>query len=222
MVAVFGVTGWHMMTAYGLRMMGSGRAAIIAYTMPIWASLFSVIFLKERLRPRLLAGLVLGMAGMVVLLTPDIAAVRQAPTGALLILGAAIAWGAGTVGTKAFDWGIGTKALSGWQFLIGGLPILLVRPFMEPWPDLSQLSPAALGALVYTVLVGLVFCYTSYLFLVRRLPATVAAISILAIPVVGLTSSALLLGEPAGWPELVALLLVLSALALVLLPRRGA
>ena len=72
-------------------------------------------------------------------------------------------------------------------------------------------------ALAYVVFVALVFCYASYIRLVTILPANVAAMSTLAIPVVGVISSALLLGEDIALRELAALALVLSAMALVLL-----
>ncbi len=221
LVALFSVTGWHMLTAYGLRMVGGGRAAIIAYTMPIWAAMLSAGILGERLQRRHLIGLGLGMLGMMVLLGPDLVAIGRAPLGSLLVLGAAFCWGAGTVGVKAFDWGIGTKALASWQLLVGGLPILLFRPLVEPWPDFASFSTSALLATGYTVFVALVFCFTSFIWLVRRLPATVAAISTLAIPVVGVASSAWMLGEQVGMREALSLLLVLSALSLVLLPRRA-
>ncbi len=221
LVALFSVTGWHMLTAYGLRMVGGGRAAIIAYTMPIWAAMLSAGVLGERLERRHLIGLGLGMLGMALLLGPDIVAIGQAPLGSLLVLGAAFCWGAGTVGVKAFDWGIGTKALAAWQLLVGGLPILLMRPLVEPWPDFGSFSTSALLAMGYTVFVALVFCFTSFIWLVRRLPATVAAISTLAIPVVGVASSAWMLDEPVGIREVLSLLLVLVALSLVLLPRRA-
>ena len=221
LVALFSVTGWQMLSAYGLRLVGGGRAAIIAYTMPIWAAMLSAAILGERLERRHLVGLGFGMLGMALLLGPDIIAIGRAPLGSLLVLAAAFCWGAGTVGVKTFDWGIGTKALTGWQLLVGGLPILLMRPFVEPWPDFASFSTPALLAMAYTVFVALVFCFTSYVWLVRRLPAAVAAISTLAIPVVGVASSAWMLGEPVGIREVLSLLLVLAALSLVLLPRRA-
>jgi drug/metabolite transporter (DMT)-like permease len=219
-VAFFSITSWHMLTAYGLRMIGGGRAAIIAYTMPIWAAVLSAGLLGERLQRRHLVGLGLGMLGMVLLLGPDIVAIGHAPLGSILVLVAAFCWAAGTVGIKMWEWGIGTKALTAWQLLIGGIPVLLVRPFVEPWPDFGSVSVPGLLSLGYTTFVALVFCFTAFIWLVRRLPATVAAITTLAIPVVGVASSAWMLGEPVGVREVLSLLFVLGALSLVLLPRR--
>ncbi|MCX8102226.1 MAG: DMT family transporter [Geminicoccaceae bacterium] len=218
-ISFAGVTLWHMLTAYGLLWVGGGRAAIIAFTMPIWATLLSIVFLRERPTAMLGLALVLGTIGLAVLIGPDLARVGQEPLGALLILAAAFVWAVQTVATKAYDWRIGTMALSGWQLLAGGVPILLVWLWLGAWPDPQRVSLEGVLALLYVVFVALVFCFTTFLRIVRLLPAIAASLSTLAIPVVGVASSAWLLGEPVGLRELAALLLVLAAIGLVLVPR---
>ncbi len=219
LLAFFTVTLWHMLTAFALLTIGGGRAAVLAFTMPLWASLLSVLFLGERLRWRQLTALGLGLGGISLLLVPEVGRFGTLPIGYFLMIGAAMCWGIGTVGQKLFDWQVGVLSLSGWQLIIGGVPIVAVWTVLEPSPDLSRLTPLGLIALAYIVLVALVFCFSSYIRLVSLLPANVAAISTLAIPVVGLWSSALLLGEPVGPADALALLLIVSALALVLLRR---
>jgi drug/metabolite transporter (DMT)-like permease len=217
-ISFFGVTLWHMLTAYGLLWVGGGRAAIIAFTMPIWATLLSIVFLRERPTALLGLALVLGTIGLFVLIGPDLARVGQEPLGALLILGAAFVWAVQTVATKAFDWRIGTMALSGWQLLAGGLPIFAVWLRLGDWPDPERVTVQGVLALLYVVFIALVFCFTTFLRIVRLLPAIAASLSTLAIPVVGVASSAWLLGEPVGLRELVALFLVLAAVGSVVLP----
>lgn len=218
-ISFTGVTLWHMLTAYGLLLVGGGRAAIIAFTMPLWATLLSVVFLKERPSRLIVVALFLGMAGLGVLLGPELGRLGAEPLGSLLILLAAIAWAVQTVATKAFAWGIGTMALSSWQLLVGGVPILLVWFALGAWPDFERITVEGVVALLYVVFVALVFCFTAYLRIVRSLPAIVASLSTLAIPIVGVASSAWLLGEAVGARELLALCLVVAAIGLVLLPR---
>jgi len=86
-----------MLIVFGVQQMPAGRSAIIAYTLPVWTFLFSLWLLHEPLSGRKLFGLVLGMCGLAVLLGEEVANVRRAPIGTLLILGAAVAWGFGTV-----------------------------------------------------------------------------------------------------------------------------
>ncbi|MDW8340130.1 MAG: DMT family transporter [Geminicoccaceae bacterium] len=218
-ISFAGVTLWHMLTAYGLLLIGGGRAAIIAFTMPLWATLLSVLFLRERPTFRVVLALVSGMAGLGVLVGPELVRIGREPLGSLLVLAAAFVWAVQTVATKAFEWGIGTMALSAWQLLAGGLPILFVWFVLGAWPDPERVTWEGVLALLYVVFVALVFCFTAYLRIVRSLPAIVASLSTLAIPVVGVASSAWLLGEPVGVRELVALLLVVAAIGLVLVPR---
>ena len=222
LLSLVAITAWHMLTAYGLGLIGGGRAAIVAFTMPIWAMLLSVLFLGEQFDRRKVTALFLGMSGILLLIGSDIGTLGASPFGTLLILTAALCWGVATVGVKALDWRVGTSALSGWMLTIGGIPILIYWLVLVVPPDLSKVTGTGISALAYVTFVALVFCFTSYLRIVRLLPASVAAISTLVIPVVGVLSSALLLGEEVGIGEVLALLAVLSALALVLLGRREA
>jgi drug/metabolite transporter (DMT)-like permease len=216
LVSAFNITAWHLLSAYALINTGSGRAAIIGYTMPLWAAPLSVLLLGARLTLPQGFALLLGMAALVLLIGQDLAVVGSAPLGALLMAAAALSWAIGTVLIKKFAWdGMPVMALTGWQQLIGGLPIVVGWWLLEPVPDLGALSlPSALG-LAYAVFVAMIFCQTAFFKLVSLLPAHVAAISVLAVPAVGVISSAWLLGEPVGLAEAAALLLVVGGLFLL-------
>ncbi|MGH6903212.1 MAG: DMT family transporter [Geminicoccaceae bacterium] len=218
-VSLFNITGWHLFSAYAVLNTGAGRAAIIGYTMPLWASVLGIWVLHTRPTARQGAALLLGMGALVLLMAKDFGAVGATPTGALLMLGAAICWAIGTVLVKKFAWdGLTVTALTGWQQLLGGAPIVIGWWLLEPVPDLAALSlPAAIG-LAYAVLVAMVFCQTAYFKLLSLLPAHVAAISVLPVPVVGVVSSAMILGEPVGPAEIMALALVVGGLFLLVRP----
>lgn len=221
--AFVGVTLWHMFTAYGVMAMGGGRAAIIAFTMPIWTALLSIVFLGERPNLRTGLSLLMGMAGLAVLLAPDFGRIQQAPLGTTMMLAAAMVWGSNNIVIKAYDWPISTMALAGWQLLVGGLPIVVLWLVLEPSADLSHLTWRGVTATLYVCLISLVFCFTTFLVVLRHLPAVAASLSMLAIPVVGLASSAVMLGEPVGVSEVLALMLVLGAMALVTMrPKQNA
>jgi drug/metabolite transporter (DMT)-like permease len=219
LVSLFNITGWHLFSAYALLHTGSGRAAIIGYTMPLWASLLGLWVLRTRPTPRQVAALLLGMAALGLLIIKDFGALGAAPIGALLMLGAALCWAIGTVLVKKFEWGrLTITALTGWQQLIGGVPIVIGWWLLEPMPDLGALSlPAALG-LAYAVFVAMIFCQTAFFKLLSLLPVHVAAISVLPVPVVGVVSSAMLLAEPVGPAEIAALALVVGGLFLLVRP----
>ncbi|HYH36692.1 MAG TPA: DMT family transporter [Azospirillum sp.] len=79
LASLLNVTGWHLGTAFGLTFMGAGRASIIAFTMPVWASLFGVVLLGERLTRARVAGLALGVAGLGFLLVPEVGKIGASP-----------------------------------------------------------------------------------------------------------------------------------------------
>jgi drug/metabolite transporter (DMT)-like permease len=66
-----------------------------------------------------------------------------------------------------------------------------------------------------------VFCYWAWFKIVEMVPVGVSALSTLMIPVVGVFSGMLVLGESPGWNDLAALLLVIAAQATVLVNSRG-
>jgi len=215
-VSLFNITGWHLCSAYGLLNIGSGRAAIIGYTMPLWTSLFSVLILKTSPTGRQLLALMFGMVALATLIGEDLRVVGGAPLGVLFMTMAALNWGLGTILVKKFDWGgMSVMALTGWQQLIGGIPIVIGWLLLEPVPDLADIGWPALIGLGYAIFVAMVFCHTAYFKLVSWLPAHVAAMGVLAVPVVGVVSSAWILGERVGLGELLALALVVSSLFLL-------
>lgn len=218
--ALFNITIWQMFIAAGLRLVGSGEAAVIAFTMPLWAVLLAWLVLGEPLGWRGAAAVALGMAGIVVLMTRDVAALVRAPAGVLMILAGAIGWAVGTLIQKRQRFSLNAMALAGWQLTLGSVPMLAMIPVFEPlrFPDVSA---AAWLALAYTTFVALVFCYSAWFKVVHLMPMTMSSISILLVPAVGVLSGAAMLGEPLGWREILALLFIGTALSLVLiLPAR--
>jgi drug/metabolite transporter (DMT)-like permease len=221
-VALFNITAWHLCSAYGLMRIQAGRGAIIAYTMPLWTVIFGWLMVGEPITRTRMAALALGLAGMVALIAPAAGTLWHAPAGTLLMLGAAAGWAIGTVLTKAQAWTIPTTVLTGWQVVLGGVPIALGAALRlvaagsgDPRFDLAAASSAALLGLAYATLVGALFCHWAWFRLVAMLPAAVAAIGTLGIPIVGLFSRALILGEAVGTGELLALILVVSGLTLL-------
>jgi drug/metabolite transporter (DMT)-like permease len=219
--ALFNVTLWYVCSAGGLALMPAGRASVIAYTMPAWAVLFGILFLGERPTPRRLLGLALGMGAIAVLLFPERHHLAAAPLGVLLIMAAAASWGAGTIVMKRFRWSLGVVALSGWQLVLGGLPIVIAAVAIGPFPGLDRAGPRALLASAYVILAGMIFAQWAWYKVLGQLPADIAALGTLPIPAVGLVSSALVLGERLTLDEAAAAALVIAALALVMRAPRG-
>ena len=216
------VTGWHVFSAFGLTHLGGGRAAIIAFTMPLWAAILSVWWLRERVEPPRLAALLLGLVGLAFLLVDDLARLQAAPVGVMLMLTAALCWAIGTVATKATDWRMSAIVLTAWQLSLGSIPVVIVAFVRGAPTGVETADWIAWTGLAYTTFVAMVICFCGHIRLVTVLPATVAAIGIMAIPIVGLLSSAALLGEPLGLPELAALTFVVGGQAVLFWKPRSA
>jgi len=215
-VTFFNITVWHVCSAAGLKYIEAGRAAIIAYTMPLWATLLSVYLLNERLRGSTIVGLAVGMLGLAALLLPEWDGLMADPRGPLFMLIAAMAWAAGTVGLKYCRFTMPVVSLVGWQLLLGGIPVLIAAPFFDSGIDPTSWSPHAWFGTAYAVLVAMIYCHWAWFKLVRSFSAVTVSINSLAIPVVGVVSSTLLLGEPIGLDVIAGLGLVILAQFLVL------
>lgn len=216
LVALFNITGWHMLSAQGVMRMNASRAVIIGFTMPLWATILSALLLKERISSTRLLALGIGLGGLALLIWPELGAVGATPLGAGFMLGAAVSWAMGTVLIKRTGWNTPTTVLTGWQLLLGSIPVVMGALFLEPLGVSLNVSASAIFALTYIIFFPMIYCHWAYFTLVRIFPASIAAISTLAIPVVGVFSSTLILNESVGISEIVALLLVVTALSIVI------
>jgi drug/metabolite transporter (DMT)-like permease len=221
-LALVNITGWNGLVLFGVREMEAGRSAIIAYTMPVWATLVSLAVLHEPLGKRKAAGLALGMAGMLVLLGDDLRAIERRPFAALMILGAAFVWACGTVLLRKFQPKIPQNTLTGWMMIAGWVPIALAAPLLDPgWRNaLDGLSATAWFAIAYNIALAGTLAHWAWFTLARTLPVAVSSMASLPVPVVGVFAGMLVLGERPGAPEWIALALVLAALVAVLWPAK--
>lgn len=215
LASVLNITSWFMLMAWGADLMNAGHAAILAFTMPVFAAVFGVLFAGERMTWARAAAVLLTCGVVVVILSHDFEALEASQLGVLVTLIGAMNWAIGTLVQKHTAWAIPPMSLAGWQMLIGCTPILIISLITEEF-TYHEASEAAIWASVYLAVVALGFCYVAWFTVVQIFPASVAAIGTLMVPTIGAMSSSLLLDEPFGWREIAALLMVVTAIALVL------
>jgi len=220
-LALLNITGWNMLVAFGLTMIASGRASILAYTMPVLAVPLSVWLLGERLSAPKALGLALGVAGLALLLGEAYKAIGAAPLGSLLVLGAAASWALGAVLQKKYPVAMPAGPYTAWLMLLGGLPIFAGALLLEHPRTLAHIGGGALFGIAYNVLIAFAFAHWAWIKLATSVSVTVFSLSILIIPVVAVLSGVVFLGERPGAAEVAALALVLASLATVLVPSRG-
>jgi drug/metabolite transporter (DMT)-like permease len=222
LLAFLNITAWNILVALGLKMIASGRASILAYTMPALAIPLSVWLLGERLTRGKALGLALGMAGMALLIGDGFVGIGASPLGSLLVLGAAASWALGSVLQKKYPVALPPGPYTAWIMLLGGVPIFIGAALLENLDWIHGVGAAAILGTSYNVLVAFAFAYWAWIKLSTSVSVTVFSLSILVIPVVGVFSGVVFLGERPAWTEILALVLVLGSLASVLFPARAA
>jgi drug/metabolite transporter (DMT)-like permease len=195
--------------------MPTSRAAILTFTMPLWASLFAWLFLGERIDARRAGALALGLIGLGVLAVPfwPVVAAGGVPFGLLYVLGASIFWALGTVFLKGHPVAASPLAVTAWQVAISAVVCAAGMALLEtPYLDLAP--PKALAAFLYHVVFPQGVAYLLWFQLARQVSAAQVSIGTLLIPLFGVAGSVLLLGD---WPtvlDLAGLALILSAVLL--------
>jgi drug/metabolite transporter (DMT)-like permease len=217
------ILAFNLCTAFAQLMMPTSRAAIIAFTMPIWATLLAIPLLGERPGARQAAGLALGMGGMLVLLGPEALRGGGGLLGPSLVLAAAVSWALGTVLMKRRGvWASHAIVVTGWQYALSALPTIVLAAVLEPAPAPGSWHlPTWLG-LGYHLVFSICIAQMLWFVIVRRLTVGQAAIATLIVPVVGVSGSILILGDPLTARVLTALALVVSSVACVMVRRRPA
>ncbi len=221
MIAAFNMAGWNVLAVYGIPLMEAGRAAILGFTFPVWSVMLSAWLLHERITPRKLFGLATGLAAMLLLLGADVHAVGRSPLGALMLIGAAISWSIGLILVKRWPVSLPASSFTAWQMLIAFVPITVAAQLFEAGSfSIVELSPWPFWGVIYNSVVCFIFCYWAFMKIATLAPVSVSSLSILLVPVVGVFSSMLILGERPPWSDFLALALVLMSLATVLIPVR--
>jgi drug/metabolite transporter (DMT)-like permease len=211
----FNVAIFNVCSAYAQVYGTTSRAIVIAYSMPIWASLLARIMLKEKLTAVKLLALGLCAAGLAILIVP--LARTGLPLGALLALVCAWSWAAGTVYLKRAKIAAPILAAAAWQLLFGWLMLVAGMLWFEGLPPLSTLPTPILAWIGYNGFIGMGLAYFLWFVVVERLPAMTASLGSLLVPVVGVIGSAWLVGERPNLSDAIGFALIFSAAACVLL-----
>jgi len=216
--SILNVLSFSLLSVIAMMFAGTGRVAMIAYTMPIWAALFAWLLLGERLTRTRVIALALCIAGMTILIWP--LARTTSVIGLLIAVVIAVSWAAGTVYVKWVRMTGDPVANIAVQLFIALIIVALCLPFVEGKLQLSQASTTALLAAVFAGLMGSGLAYFLWFGVIGRVSAMTASLGVLSAPVIGVVSTAVLLGEIPTAFDIVGYVLIFAASAWVLLPGR--
>jgi drug/metabolite transporter (DMT)-like permease len=208
------VSAWMVLMSLALLFLPAGETALIAYTMPVWASLLAWPVLGERPTVLRALALVMAFAGLAAIMGGSGfgASVAKLP-GILMALGGAFAFAVGTVLAKKLPIRLPPVTAAAWQIGIGCVPITIVGLLIEK-SDWQQVTPLGWWLLAYSTVGQFCIAYVAWFAALSRLPASVAAIGTMAVPVIGVVASALALHEPIGAGQIAALVLTLASVVL--------
>ncbi|TNF62730.1 MAG: DMT family transporter [Burkholderiales bacterium] len=221
LLAVFNMFFWHTLAILAIQSLSSGRAAILGYTMPVFSAMIGALWFSQRLGLRAWGGVAAAALGVVLLLWHEVGVLSSRPTGVLMMLVAASTWALGTQLMRRTRIDAPTLAISFWMTLLTTLWMSLLSVLFErdAW---TVPSPPVWGAIVYNALGVFAFAQVVWLMLARDLPPIASTLSVMMIPVLGVFSGAWWLGEVLHWQDWAAVMLVMTAIAMVLWPPRSA
>jgi drug/metabolite transporter (DMT)-like permease len=188
----------------------SGLAAVLVGTSPFWMAAVEAFMPKgERLTTAVIAGLVLGFGGIVVLVWPELSlatgATRQFIAGVIAL---------GSSFSKRHSRGENVLSTTAYQMLFGGLMMTAVGTAMGEWNDLFFTARTA-SALIYLSTVGAIGGFVAFTYALRHLPVSFVSLYAYINPVIAVALGVLILNEAFTPRMAVSALLVFAGVAIV-------
>jgi drug/metabolite transporter (DMT)-like permease len=197
----------------------SGIAAVTVATTPFWMiGMDALAHDGDPLSTRLVIGLLVGFAGILLLVWPDIA--TDTAEGHRFLLGilalqvACVGWALGSAISRRHARSENVLSAAAMQMAFGGLFMLVAATLRGEWSHLAFTS-RTLAAEIYLTVAGSIVGYSAYTYALRHLPTATVSLYAYANPVIAMVLGAVVAGEPFGPRVVLASLMVLTGSALV-------
>jgi drug/metabolite transporter (DMT)-like permease len=175
-VGILLLMGGNLTLAYAEQIVPSGLSALLIAATPLWFLVLDNLLLgKHRISGRGLIGLALGVAGMVVLLWPDLRATsnlgRRELWSALTLPLASLSWALGSVLSKKWESGADRLSATAWQMTFAGLANLVLAAANRDYLHVIW-TARGIAAVVYLIIFGSWIGYTAYIWLLAHVPTS--------------------------------------------------
>jgi drug/metabolite transporter (DMT)-like permease len=208
---------WHACIILAVKTLSSGRAAILGYTMPIFSAVLGALLFSAVLPRRGWLGVSAAAVGVALLLWHEFTGLAGRPVGVALALLAAATWALGTQLLRRTRLQLPTLTISFWMTFLTAIVMTVLTVLFERaqwrWPN-----EAAWYAILFNAVVIFGYAHAAWFYLARALPPVASTLSVMFIPVLGVFSGALWLGEVLHWQDWAAVGLMVVAIASVLWP----
>jgi drug/metabolite transporter (DMT)-like permease len=213
LIGIAQTAGFQALVQWALVSGGAGKTALLAYTMPFWVVLLAWLWLAERPGTRQWLGLASAALGLCLVIEPwhGIGGAQSA----WLAIAGGICWAIGVVLSKRLFQRCHVTALSltAWQMLFGAIFLVAIALLADE--RAIEWSRFFVGALAYNAVLSSGLAWLMWSYVVERLPANIAGLSSLVVPIVGIGLAWLLLGERPSTFEAAGIVAILGALAIV-------
>ena len=207
------VAGFMMFQTWALVEGGPGKTAVLIFTMPIWTLLMAWPILGERIRGKQWLAALCTLAGLVLIIEPwDM---QSSLFSKFLGLMAALCWATATILIKRLrsTQQVDLLTLTTWQMILGAIPLILLA-LIVPEPA-TEWSVSYMCILAFMSIASTALCWWLWVYILDRVPAWEASLSILGTPVIAILSSRLTFGEEFKTLEVAGILLIGGGLALL-------
>ncbi len=207
------VAGFMVFQTWALVEGGPGKTAVLIFTMPIWTLLMAWPILGERIRGKQWLAAASTLTGLLLIIEPwDMHASLFSK---FLGLMAALCWGTGTILIKRLrsTTPVDLLTLTTWQMALGAVPLVLLALVVPEQP--THWTPSFIGILAFMSVASTALCWWLWIYILDRVPAWEASLSVLGTPVVAILSSRLTFGEEFKTLEIAGILLIGGGLALL-------
>ncbi|MEM6465359.1 MAG: DMT family transporter [Pseudomonadota bacterium] len=194
-------------------------AVIVASTLPLLVALASWVIFRERLRPLAVIGLILGIAGVVLIMVPRVQAGID-PVGVMLCVVGVLALTGATLLVRGASSSGNVMMVVGLQMLVGGAGLLVLSVFVETWE--VSFTWQLVAAFTYTTLFPGLLATIIWFQLIARVGATRAATFHFLNPFIGVSIAALVLGEVLVLRDLVGVVIIMVGIYAVQSARASA
>jgi drug/metabolite transporter (DMT)-like permease len=187
-------------------------AAIIAASLPLWVGLSGWLIWGERVPLLGTAGLIAGIAGVMLIMGTRLSAGVD-PLGVMLCVLGALALTFATLAARGASSGGNLLTVVGFQMLIGSAALWIPALLLETWQ--VNWSPLVIGAFLYTIFVPGILATILWFWLIGRIGATRAATFHFLNPFLGVVIAAALLGEELAWLDAVGVAVITAGILAV-------
>ena len=208
---------WHACVILAIKTLSSGRSAILGYTMPIFSAVIGALLFSTALTRRGWLGVSAAAFGVTLLLWHEFTGLAGHPAGVALALIAASTWALGTQLLRRTNMDLPTLTISFWMTALTMVFMVVMSALFES-RDWQPPSRAVWAAILFNAVLIFGFAHAAWYYLVRALPLVASTLSVMFIPVVGVFSGALWLGEVLHWQDWAAVVLMVVAIGSVLWP----